>query len=94
MEGFSALIMQLEAVSNCTVCKSAPTLKQYWKRNLIILSVMLGIESKRELIKEPYASQIRDVVRRIATGCLNDEDRRIIKESNEMKSRYHAVWTW
>lgn len=25
MEGFSALIMQLEAVSNCTVCKSAPT---------------------------------------------------------------------
>jgi len=55
---------------------------------------MLGIESKRESIKEPYASQIRDVVRRIATGCLNDEDKRIIKESNEMKSRYHAIWKW
>lgn len=53
---------------------------------------MFGVESNREPIKEPDASQIRDVVRRIATGCLNDEDRRIINESNEMKRRYHAIW--
>lgn len=53
---------------------------------------MLGIESKREPIKEPIASQIRDAVRRITMGRLNDEDKRIINESNEMKNKYHAIW--
>lgn len=53
---------------------------------------MLGMESNREPIKEPIASKIRDAVRRITTGCLNDEDKRIIEESNEMKNRYHAIW--
>ena len=55
---------------------------------------MLGIESNREPIKEPIASQIRDAVRRISTGCLNDEDKRIINESNELKNKYHATWRW
>lgn len=53
---------------------------------------MLGIESKREPIKEPFASQIQDAVHRIATGRLNDEDKRIIKESEKRSSAYHAVW--
>jgi len=53
---------------------------------------MLGIESNREPIKEPIASKIRDAVRRITTGCLNDEDKRIIDESNELKNKYHAIW--
>ena len=53
---------------------------------------MLGIESKREPIKEPIASKIRDVVRRITMSCLNDEDKLIINESNEMKNKYHATW--
>lgn len=55
---------------------------------------MLGIESNREPIKDPIASQIRDVVRRVVTGCLNDDDRRIIKESNERKNTYHAIWKY
>ena len=54
--------------------------------------VMLGMESNREPIKEPIASKIRDAVRRISTGRLNDEDKRIIDESNELKNKYHAIW--
>lgn len=57
-----------------------------------LICFMLGIESNREPIKEPIASQIRDAVRRITMGCLNDEDKRIIDESNEMKNKYHATW--
>ena len=53
---------------------------------------MLGFDTFREPIKEPFASQIRDAVRRIATGCLNEEDKRIMRESEERRSTYHAVW--
>lgn len=53
---------------------------------------MLGIESNREPIKDPFASQIRDVVRRITTGCLSEEDKRIIRESKEESGKYHAIW--
>ena len=53
---------------------------------------MLGIDNKRSPIQEPFASQIRDVVRRISTGQLNEQDKQVIKESEETGRAYHAVW--
>lgn len=53
---------------------------------------MLGIDTNREPIKEPFASQIKDVVRRIATGCLNGDDIRILEESQKRNDTYHAIW--
>lgn len=53
---------------------------------------MLGIDNKRPPIQEPFASQIRDAVRRITTGQLNEHDRQVIKDSEEIRRAYHAVW--
>lgn len=53
---------------------------------------MLGIDNKRPPIQEPFASQIRDAVRRITTGQLNENDKLVMKESEEIRRAYHAVW--
>ena len=53
---------------------------------------MLGIDNKRPPIQEPFASQIRDAVRRVSTGQLNENDKRVIEDSEEIRRAYHAVW--
>lgn len=53
---------------------------------------MLGVDSKRPPIKEPYASEIRDAVCRIVSGKLNDQDKQVIVESEEKGRAYHAIW--
>lgn len=53
---------------------------------------MLGIDNKRPPIQEPFASQIRDVVRRITTGQLNQQDKQVIEDSEAIRRAYHAVW--
>ncbi len=53
---------------------------------------MLGIDTIREPIKEPFASQVRDAVRRISTGQLNAYDKKVIEESKKRGSAYDVVW--
>lgn len=53
---------------------------------------MLGIKSNRGPIKGEFALAIKDAVRRISTGNLNGEDKKIIKEANEVKSARQFVW--
>lgn len=54
--------------------------------------IMLGFDTFREPIKDPFASQIRDVVRRISTGELNEYDNKVIEESKQRGSTYEVVW--
>lgn len=53
---------------------------------------MLGIDSKRPPIQEPFASEIRDAVRRIVSGQLNAQDKRVMEESEERRNAYRAIW--
>ena len=53
---------------------------------------MLGFDTFREPIKDPFASQIRDAVRRISTGELNEYDNKVIEESKQRGSTYEVVW--
>lgn len=57
-----------------------------------MISIMLGIDTERLPIKDPFASQIRDAVRRISTGQLNEDDMRAVEEAKKRRSTYHAVW--
>ena len=53
---------------------------------------MLGIDSKRSPITGQFAASIQDAVRRVATNNLNEEDKRVIRESEERRKTYHATW--
>ena len=53
---------------------------------------MLGFDTAREPIKEPFASQIRDVIRRISTGQLNENDIKVIEETEKRGSTYEVIW--
>ena len=53
---------------------------------------MLGFDTVREPIKDPFASQIQDVIRRISTGQLNEYDKRVIEETEKRGSTYEVVW--
>ena len=53
---------------------------------------MLGIDTFREPIKEPFASLVRDAAHRISTGQLNDFDKKVIEESKQRGSTYEVVW--
>lgn len=53
---------------------------------------MLGIDSKRSPITGQFAASIQDAVRRVSMNELNEADRRIIRESEERRKSYHAIW--
>lgn len=53
---------------------------------------MLGINSTREPIKGIFAEEIREGVRRISTGNLNEADKRKIRRSRKVLQKYEAVW--
>ena len=53
---------------------------------------MLGINSPRTPIHGSFADEIRESVRRISTGQLNEEDKRRIRRSRKVLSKYEAVW--
>lgn len=53
---------------------------------------MLGFERPHEPIKEPFASQLIEKLKRIYTGEYNEEDLSQIKRSKEILSKYHAIW--
>ena len=45
---------------------------------------MLGINTKRTLIKDGFARKIRDKVQRIQTGQLNEQDREEIRKNRRI----------
>ncbi len=53
---------------------------------------MLGIDTKRAPIKGVFADSIREAVRRVSTNNLNEEDKRIIRESVARRKAFHATW--
>ena len=54
---------------------------------------MLGIDSVHTPIQGSFADEIRESVRRITTGHLNEADRSRMRRSRKVLSRYEAVWT-
>ncbi len=53
---------------------------------------MLGIKTTRTPISGEVAGKIRDAVKRIATGDLNESDIANVKHSKEALSKYEIHW--
>lgn len=53
---------------------------------------MLGIEKINIVIKEPFASQIRERLRRYRNNELNEEERKQIEKSKRILKKYNAIW--
>lgn len=53
---------------------------------------MLGFPEHNEPIKEPFASQIREALRRRATGEYNEEELKQMERSKEILSKFEAIW--
>lgn len=53
---------------------------------------MLGINTKRTLIKDEFAQKIRDKVRRIQTGQLNGQDQDEIRKNHQITQNISVVW--
>jgi len=53
---------------------------------------MLGINSKKELIKGEYAKAIREAAWRASTHNYNEEDERAIKWEKEVEKQGKVVW--
>lgn len=49
-------------------------------------------QNTKEKIKEPYATEIREALKRARTGNLNENDLKAIIRSKEILKRYTAVW--
>lgn len=53
---------------------------------------MLGIEKINVVIKEPFASQIREKLRRYRNNELTEEEREQIEKSKRILKKYNAIW--
>ena len=53
---------------------------------------MLGIDTPHKPIEGKFADEIRDVVRRMSTGKLNETDKKMIRRSRKVLEKYDAVW--
>ena len=53
---------------------------------------MLGIEKINIVIKEPFASQIREKLKRFRNNELNDEEIAQVKRMQKILKKYKATW--
>ena len=53
---------------------------------------MLGIEKINIVIEEPFASQIREKLRRYRNNELTEEERERIEKSKRIMEKYNAKW--
>lgn len=53
---------------------------------------MLGIEKINIIIKEPFASQIREKLKRFRNNELNDEEIAQVKRTQKILKKYNAKW--
>lgn len=53
---------------------------------------MLGINEKRELITGSFAREIRDRMRRIQSGKLNEKDQAEIRKHKQVLKGVTVVW--
>ena len=53
---------------------------------------MLGIEKINVVIKEPFASQIREKLRRYRNNELTEKEREQVKKSKKILEKYNAIW--
>ena len=53
---------------------------------------MLGIKTRRAPIEGDIANEIRNAVVRVTTGQLNERERKSVKRSKELLSRYKFKW--
>ena len=53
---------------------------------------MLGIEKINVVIKEPFASQIREKLKRYRNNELTEEERKQIEKSKKILEKYNAIW--
>ena len=53
---------------------------------------MLGIEKISIVIKEPFASQIREKLKRYRNNELTEEEREQVKKSKRILKKYNAIW--
>ena len=53
---------------------------------------MLGIEKINIVIEEPFASQIREKLRRYHNNELTEEERERIEKSKRILEKYNAIW--
>lgn len=54
---------------------------------------MLGQPSYREVIKEPFASQLRDKLERYIKGEFNEEELKQQERSKKILSEYECKWS-
>ena len=53
---------------------------------------MLGIEKINVIIKEPFASQIREKLIRYRNNELTKEERKQVEKSKKILEKYNAIW--
>ena len=53
---------------------------------------MLGIEKINIVIKEPFAGQIREKLKRYRNNELTDEEQKQIERTQEILKQYKATW--
>ena len=53
---------------------------------------MMGINEKRELISGKFACEIRERMRRIQSGQLNEKDKAEIRRHKQMLKKVSVVW--
>jgi hypothetical protein len=57
-----------------------------------IINNMLGIDTPHNPVKGKFAEEIRETVRRVSTGCLNEADKSRLRRSRKVLQKYDAVW--
>ena len=53
---------------------------------------MLGINSKREPVRGEYAKEIRELMRRVYSGQLNERDLELIRRHKEILKQRQYTW--
>lgn len=53
---------------------------------------MLGIEKINIIIKEPFASQIREKLIRYRNNELNEDDKKQMERTQKILKKYKAKW--
>ena len=53
---------------------------------------MLGIEKVNIIIKEPFASQIREKLKRYRNNELTEDERKQIEKTKRTLKKYNAIW--
>ena len=61
-------------------------------RNQQMRYSMLGIDSPHTPVEGKFADEIRETMRRMSTGNLNEADKKRIRRSRKVLEKYEAVW--